>query len=132
MLKLTKFPINLKKRLKKEGNFGNLQNNIYVDNFLERKIQMKNNKVKDFFKKVLVIAFIIYFIYTIISQQRTLNSYAQEKEQYNEQIETAQEEQEELQNMKDNINSNEYIEEIAREKLGMYYPNERVYIDVEK
>lgn len=93
---------------------------------------MKNNKVKDFFKKVLVIAFIIYFIYTIISQQRTLNSYAQEKEQYNEQIETAQEEQEELQNMKDNINSNEYIEEIAREKLGMYYPNERVYIDVEK
>ena len=93
---------------------------------------MKNNKVKNFFKKVLVIAFIIYFIYTIISQQRTLNSYAQEKEQYNEQIETAQEEQEELQNMKDNINSNEYIEEIAREKLGMYYPNERVYIDVEK
>ena len=93
---------------------------------------MKNNKVKDFFKKVLVIAFIIYFIYTIISQQRTLNSYAQEKEQYNEQIETAQEEQEELQNMKDNINSNEYIEEIAREKLGMYYPNERVYIDIEK
>ncbi len=93
---------------------------------------MKNNKVKNFLKKVLVIAFIIYFIYTIISQQRTLNSYAQEKEQYNEQIETAQEEQEELQNMKDNINSNEYIEEIAREKLGMYYPNERVYIDVEK
>ena len=99
---------------------------------MERKIQMKNNKVKNFLKKVLVIAFIIYFIYTIISQQRTLNSYAQEKEQYNEQIETAQEEQEELQNMKDNINSNEYIEEIAREKLGMYYPNERVYIDVEK
>ena len=93
---------------------------------------MKNNKVKNFLKKVLVIGFIIYFIYTIISQQRTLNSYAQEKEQYNEQIETAQEEQEELQNMKDNINSNEYIEEIAREKLGMYYPNERVYIDVEK
>ena len=93
---------------------------------------MKNNKVKNFLKKDLVIAFIIYFIYTIISQQRTLNSYAQEKEQYNEQIETAQEEQEELQNMKDNINSNEYIEEIAREKLGMYYPNERVYIDVEK
>lgn len=93
---------------------------------------MKNNKVKNFFKKVLVIAFIIYFIYTIISQQKTLNNYAQEKEQYNEQIETAKDEQEELQNMKDNINSNEYIEEIAREKLGMYYPNERVYIDVEK
>ena len=61
-----------------------------------------------------------------------LSNYAQEKEQYNDQIETAKDEQEKLQNMKDNINSNEYIEEIAREKLGMYYPNERVYIDIEK
>ena len=93
---------------------------------------MKNKKVKNFLMKVLVIAFIIYFIYTIISQQKMLSNYAQEKEQYNDQIETAKDEQEKLQNMKDNINSNEYIEEIAREKLGMYYPNERVYIDVEK
>ena len=41
-------------------------------------------------------------------------------------------ENEELKKMKENINSDEYIEQIAREKLGMYYPNERVYIDVEK
>ena len=34
--------------------------------------------------------------------------------------------------MKDNINSPEYIEEIAREKLGMYLPNERVFIDIGK
>ena len=93
---------------------------------------MKNKRVKNFLMKVLVIAFIIYFIYTIISQKKMLSNYAQEKEQYNDQIETAKDEQEKLQNMKDNINSNEYIEEIAREKLGMYYPNERVYIDVEK
>ena len=93
---------------------------------------MKNKKLKNFCKKILIICFIIYFIYTIISQQRTLNNYALEKEQYNEQIETAKGKQEELQDMKDNINSNEYIEEIAREKLGMYYPNERVYIDIEK
>ena len=26
----------------------------------------------------------------------------------------------------------EYIEEIAREKLGMYLPNEKVYIDIGK
>ena len=34
--------------------------------------------------------------------------------------------------MKENINSPEYIEEIAREKLNMYLPNERVYIDIGK
>ena len=61
-----------------------------------------------------------------------MNSYSAEEAKYNNDIELAQEEQKELQGMKDNINSNEYIEQIAREKLGMYYPNEKVYIDVEK
>jgi cell division protein DivIC len=92
---------------------------------------MKNFKRRNVLKKLLIIAFLIYFIYTIISQQRTLNSYATIKDSYNDDIEMAQEENQELQEMKDNINSDEYIEQIAREKLDMYYPNERVYIDVE-
>ena len=92
---------------------------------------MKNIKRKNLFKKLLIIAFLIYFIYTLISQQRTLNSYANMKNTYNDDIEMAQEKNQELQEMKDNINSDEYIEQIAREKLDMYYPNERVYIDVE-
>ena len=91
---------------------------------------MKN--ISGLLKKILVLMFIIYFLYTIIAQQKTLNSYAQEKEKYNDNIETAQEEQKELNEMKENINSDEYIEQIAREKLGMYYPYERVYIDIEK
>ena len=93
---------------------------------------MKNIKKNNFLKKVLIIAFIIYFAYTLIMQQKTLNSYAAEQAKFNEDIEVAEEEQNELQEIKENINSNEYIEQIAREKLGMYYPNERVYIDVEK
>ncbi len=93
---------------------------------------MKNIKKNNFLKKVLIIAFIIYFAYTLIMQQKTLNSYAAERAKFNEDIEVAEEEQNELQEIKENINSNEYIEQIAREKLGMYYPNERVYIDVEK
>ena len=93
---------------------------------------MKNKKNSNLLKKSLILIFAIYFIYTLIAQQKTLNSYAREKERYNEQIEVAEDEQEELQEMKENINSDEYIEQIAREKLDMYYPNERVYIDVEK
>lgn len=90
---------------------------------------MKNRKI---YKRLFVLAFIIYFVYTLIMQQMTLNSYAKEQAKYNEDIEVAESEQNELQEMKNNINSDEYIEQIAREKLGMYYPNERVYIDVEK
>lgn len=93
---------------------------------------MKNKKIHNLLKKVFVLIFVIYFIYTLMAQQKTLNSYAQERKKCTENIEAAQEEQKELKKVKENINSDEYIEEIAREKLGMYYPNERVYIDVEK
>lgn len=93
---------------------------------------MKRVILKNLLKKILIIAFIIYLVYTFISQQKTLNSYAKEKEIYTEEKELAQEEQNELNEMKENIDSDEYIEQIAREKLGMYYPNERVYIDIEK
>lgn len=89
---------------------------------------MKNKLLK----KLLIFAFIIYFVYTLIMQQKTLNSYSAEEAKYSNDIEVAQEEQDDLKSMKENINSNEYIEQIAREKLGMYYPNEKVYIDVEK
>lgn len=84
------------------------------------------------YKRILIVAFIAYFIYTIVMQQKTLNAYSEQKADCNNQIEMAQDENEELKKMKENINSDEYIEQIAREKLGMYYPNERVYIDVEK
>ena len=106
--------------------------NKYIDGFWSEKIHMKNKKINKLFGKILVLIFIIYFLHTVIVQQKTLNSYAKERDKYNDNIETAQEEQDELKEMKDNINSDEYIEQIAREKLGMYYPNERVYIDIEK
>ena len=39
---------------------------------------------------------------------------------------------EELLATQENVNSEEYIEKIAREKLEMYYPNETVFIDITK
>lgn len=93
---------------------------------------MKNKKSNKLLKKILIMSFILYFAFTLFSQQKTLVSYAKEEERYNQDISIAEDEQEKLKEMKDNINSNEYIEQIAREKLDMYYPNERVYVDIEK
>ncbi len=73
-----------------------------------------------------------YIIYTVISQQQTLNSYKAEEKRYSAQIQEQKEEQEQLKQTKANINSEEYVESIAREKLNMYLPNERVYIDMSK
>ena len=48
------------------------------------------------------------------------------------QIEEAKTKNSNLIAKKENVNSKEFIEEIARDKLDMYLPNERVYIDIGK
>lgn len=82
--------------------------------------------------KLIFIVLIIYATVTIINQQKTLNSYKATEADLNEQIEEARNYQEELNINKENINSLEYIEKVARKKLNMYYPNERIYIDSNK
>lgn len=86
--------------------------------------------VKNLYIKVLVIIFCIYVVSVLVNQQSRLNGYKESQAYYQEKADEAQKYQEDLKALKENINSPEYIEELAREKLGMYYPNERVYIDV--
>ncbi len=88
--------------------------------------------IKKIYKKVLLVIAICYVVNIFISQQKTLNSYKAEINQYQEKIAEAEGTKESLISMKDNVSSPEYIEKIAREKLGMYLPNERVYIDIGK
>lgn len=83
-------------------------------------------------KKILkILAFVvigIYFIATLINQQKILNLYSNSKQTLEKKIEEEQEYSQELASAKENINSNEYVEEIARRELSMYYPNETLYI----
>lgn len=79
-----------------------------------------------------VIIFFVIFIYatiTLINQQITLNRYNEEEAKLTEQIKAEQEHKDELVAKKDNVNSEAFIEEMAREKLDMYLPTEKVYID---
>lgn len=82
--------------------------------------------------KLLLIFLVAYAVYIFVSQQKMLNSYAKEKKQYEMQISEAKEQQVDLNDTLSNIDSTEYIEKIAREKLDMYLPNEKIYIDIEK
>ena len=86
--------------------------------------------IKKLLKYVIILAFLIYFSYIIFSQQQSLNSYAESQKYYSKQISQAQQNKEELKETQANINSLEYIEKVAREKLDMYLPNEKVYIDI--
>ncbi|MBR2240432.1 MAG: septum formation initiator family protein [Clostridia bacterium] len=82
--------------------------------------------------RIIIIGIIIYVLYVIISRQQVLSTYKKEEKNYLNLIAQEQQRNAELLEEKSNINSTEFIEEIARDKLGMYLPNERVYIDISK
>lgn len=91
---------------------------------------MKKISKRKILKMCLITFFILYVSIIFVKQQHTLNSYNNEKEYISKQINEQKEYKNELVAKKENVNSKEYIEQIAREKLNMYLPNERVYVDV--
>ena len=86
-------------------------------------------KSKKLYKRLLVLIIGIYVVFTLFNQQKILNQYSQDSQKLSQQIEDEKENKEELAKKKDDVNSLEFIEQTAREKLDMYYPNERVYLD---
>lgn len=86
----------------------------------------KNQKI---YKKLFIFAIGIYAIFTLVNQQKTLNQYTNNSNELTAKIEEQKEYKKELAKKKDNVSSLDYIEKTAREKLEMYYPNERVYVD---
>lgn len=88
---------------------------------------MKKNK--KIYKRLFIVIIGIYVVFTIANQQKTLNQYNENIDELSQQIEEQKEYKEELAKKKDDVNSLEFIEQTAREKLDMYYPNEKVYVD---
>ena len=89
--------------------------------------------MKIFFKKLLytftVTLVFVYGIYTMIEQEVELKNIADEKEKYVTLCENEEMRHEQLLETKKNINSDEYIEEVAREKLGLVMPYEIIFVD---
>ena len=86
-------------------------------------------------QKMIIIFLIVFVVYSssiLIRQQLKLSSYSNQKAYYESLLKEKEDKNKELVSMQENVNSPEYIEEIASDKLDMYLPNERVYIDISK
>ncbi len=82
------------------------------------------------FVTVLVaVVFVLYFVYTMIWQQVVISKKGREIEALEEKIAAAEQQTEKLEKELENLNDPEYLEKIAREKLGLVRPNERVFVD---
>ena len=90
---------------------------------------MKKNKL---LRNAFLIALIVWVV-MLIKQQISISQYQDEIKSLSSKIDVAEcelnQNKENLEQEKQNITSLDYIEKLAREKLGMYLQNERVYID---
>lgn len=89
-------------------------------------------KINKLLKKFFIVGVIVYVSITFINQQKSINAYNNQQAVLRIKIKEQEEYKQTLLATKENISSPEYIEELAREKLDMYLPNEKVYIDVNK
>ena len=89
-------------------------------------------KKKHLFRNFLIIAIIIWGV-MLAKQQINISKYKKEIKNLSSNIEVAREKlnqnKQDLEEENKNTKSLEYIEKLAREKLGMYLQNERVYVD---
>ena len=85
--------------------------------------------IKRLLKTILVVAIFMYFCVVLAKQEISFQKYSRELSNYNTLIAEEEMKHEQLVNTKRHISSDEYIEEVAREKLGLVMPNEIVFID---
>ena len=96
----------------------------------KRKIKKKRKNIN--IVHIVSIVFIAYFGFTFFNQQLKLNKYNSQIEMYEKEIESKHNLVEYYNNKKENITTDEYIESVAREKLGLVKPYEKVFIDANK
>ena len=94
-------------------------------------MQMKKTNVNPIFKVVFIL-FLAYAVFTFFEQQELIDSKNYELSQVERQIEIEQRNLIDLEKEKDMLMSDESLERIAREKLGMVRPGERVFIDLNR
>lgn len=90
---------------------------------------MKKNHLM---RNIFIVIFIIWIV-ILIKQQLNISKYKDDIQALTSKIDDANEtlaqNKQNLEEEKQNTNSTDYIEKLAREKLGMYLENETVYVD---
>ncbi|MEG1989716.1 MAG: septum formation initiator family protein [Clostridia bacterium] len=100
---------------------------------------MKKQKTKKVVRKkkisfinILFIFVTIYFISTFINQQELMNKYNSQIEMYKIDIASKEKLSKYYNDKESNVETDEYIEQVARESLGLVKPYEKIFIDVNK
>ena len=80
------------------------------------------------FQNIIFAAIAVYLVFMLISQQKTLDENIDRGENIRSELTAAQQQLEEIEEEENIADTDEYIEQRAREELGYVYDNEIVYI----
>lgn len=80
----------------------------------------------------IVIALICYFGYTLYTLQISINEKQLKNQELKKNIYSETVKNQQLLKQKELINTDEFYEQMAREKLGYIKDNEKIYIDTNK
>ncbi len=85
--------------------------------------------IKKLLKMVVLVALVMYSIVTFAKQETQFKKYDKDLQMYSSLIDEENLKHEQLTEIKNRISTDEYIEEVARDRLGLVKPNEIVFID---
>ena len=92
----------------------------------------KNKKKKIKMIHIFMLVFSFYFVYTLVDQQIQINKYNSQIETYRADIKSKTELTDYYNKQKGSIQTDEYIENVARETLGYVKPYEKIFVDANK
>lgn len=94
-----------------------------------RKRKGRSKKSKSGMTMIVITVLVLFIIITYkkIDLDRECNILRAEKAKYEKQLDELNEEKENMQAYRDYVYSDDNIESIARERLGLVYPNEIVF-----
>lgn len=124
------------KNIKKDQKQQTINKNKRGFKFMKKKKELnesnKRNNKKIGMIHLFMFGFAIYFVYTLVQQQIQINKYNSQIEMYRADIESKTDLIEYYNNQKGDIQTDEYIENVARESLGYVKPYEKIFVDANK
>lgn len=88
-----------------------------------------NKNIKKLCTTFLITFALMYACFVIVKQEMQFVEYKKEIDTYARLIEEEELKNEQLNITKDSISSDKYIEEVAREKLGLVLPSEIIFVN---
>lgn len=99
---------------------------------MTRKTKEKNISFKKLLKVGGLLFLCVYIVFVFVEQQIALSKRSDVSKDIEEKIAEAKLEQQRLEDELDKAGTDEYLERMAREKLGLIKANERIFVDVTK